>query len=265
MAQYLHLLSNTTAPTPLDVWAPSGKYIQPQLLDQIALGYFKNYNDYSFEIEAYYKKTKNRIDYIDGANLIANKAIEQVLLNGRSRAYGLEILLRKNNGRLKGWLAYTLSKSEQRTEGRNPSEPGINNGNWYNTPFDKTHDISITSSYDLNEKWTLNANFLYQTGQPTTYPNGQYVYNGLVIPTYEARNSSRLPAYHRFDVSAKYIPKPEKTKGWRGEWVFSIYNLYNRKNAQSLNFRQNTDTGQNEALKLSIFGAIGAVTYNFKF
>jgi len=265
MAQYLHLLSNTTAPTPLDVWAPSGKYIQPQLLDQIALGYFKNYNDYSFEIEAYYKKTKNRIDYIDGANLIANKAIEQVILNGRSRAYGLEVLLRKNDGRLKGWLAYTLSKSEQQTEGRNPSEIGINNGNWYNTPFDKTHDISVTSSYDLNKKWTLNANFLYQTGQPTTYPNGQYIYNGLVIPTYEARNSSRLPSYHRFDLSAKYIPKPNKTKAWRGEWVFSVYNIYNRKNAQSLNFRQNTDTGQNEALKLSIFGAIGSITYNFKF
>jgi hypothetical protein len=265
MAQYLHLLSNTTAPTPLDVWAPSGKYIKPQLLDQIALGYFKNYNDYSFEIEAYYKKTKNRIDYIDGANLIANKAIEQVILNGRSRAYGLEVLLRKNEGRLKGWLAYTLSKSEQQTEGRNPSETGINNGNWYNTPFDKTHDISVTSSYDLNKKWTLNANFLYQTGQPTTYPNGQYVYNGLFIPTYEARNSSRLPSYHRFDLSAKYIPKPNKTKAWRGEWVFSIYNIYNRKNAQSLNFRQNTDTGQNEALKLSIFGAIGSITYNFKF
>ena len=265
MAQYLHLLSNTTAPTPLDVWAPSGKYIKPQLLDQIALGYFKNYYDYSFEIEAYYKKTKNRIDYIDGANLIANKAIEQVILNGRSRAYGLEFLLRKNDGRLKGWLAYTLSKSEQQTKGRNPSETGINNGNWYNTPFDKTHDISVTSSYDLNKKWTLNANFLYQTGQPTTYPNGQYIYNGLVIPTYEARNSSRLPSYHRFDLSAKYISKPNKTKAWRGEWVFSVYNIYNRKNAQSLNFRQNTDTGQNEALKLSIFGAIGSITYNFKF
>ena len=264
MTQYLHLLSNTTAPTPLDVWAPSGKYIQPQLLDQIALGFFKNYNDYSLEIEAYYKKTKNRIDYIDGANLIANKAIEQVLLNGRSRAYGLEFLLRKNDGRLKGWLAYTLSKSEQQTEGRNPLETGINNGNWYNTPFDKTHDVSITSSYDLNEKWTLNANFLYQTGQPTTYPNGQYIYNGLVIPTYESRNSSRLPSYHRFDLSAKYVPKPNKTKAWRGEWVFSIYNIYNRQNAQSLNFRQNTDTGQNEALKLSIFGAIGSITYNFK-
>lgn len=265
MAQYLHLLSNTTAPTPLDVWAPSGKYIQPQVLDQVAVGYFKNYTNYSFEVEAFYKKTKNRIDYIDGANLIANKAIEQVLLNGRSRAYGLEVLLRKNKGRFKGWLAYTLSKSEQQTPGRNASEPGINNGNWYNTPFDKTHDLSITSSYELNEKWKLNANFLFQSGQPTTYPNGQYVYNGLVIPTYEARNSSRLPAYHRMDVSATFNPKPEKNKGWQGEWVFSIYNLYNRKNAQSLNFRQNVDTGRNEALKLSIFGVIGAVTYNFKF
>ncbi|MEC8248664.1 MAG: hypothetical protein VX070_04520, partial [Bacteroidota bacterium] len=265
MVQYLHLLSNTTAPTPLDVWAPSGKYIQPQLLDQIALGYFKNFNNYSVEIETFYKKTKNRIDYIDGANLIANKAIEQVLLNGRSRAFGLELLFRKNKGQFKGWLAYTLSKSEQQTLGRNNSEPGINNGNWYKTPFDKTHDISITGSYELNDKWELNANFLYQTGQPTTYPNGQYVYNGLVIPTYETRNSSRLPDYHRFDLSANYSPKPKKTKAWRGEWIFSIYNLYNRKNTQSLNFRQNDDTGQNEALKLSIFGAIAAVSYNFKF
>ena len=265
MAQYLHLLSNTTAPTPLDVWAPSGKYIKPQLLDQLAIGYFKNYADYSFEIEAFYKKTKNRIDYIDGANLIANKAIEQVLLNGRSRAYGLEFLLRKNKGRFKGWLAYTISKAEQKTAGRNASEPGINNGKWYHTPFDKTHDLSLTGSYTINEKWKLNTNLLFQTGQPTTYPNGQYTYNGLVIPTYEARNSSRLPAYHRMDVSATYIPKPDKIKGWNGEWVFSIYNLYNRKNAQSLNFRQNIDTGQNEALKLSIFGVVGAVTYNFKF
>ena len=265
MAQYLHLLSNTTAPTPLDVWTPSGKYIQPQLLDQVALGYFKNYTNYSLEIESFYKTTKNRLDYIDGANLIANKAIEQVLLNGRSRAYGFELLLRKNRGRFKGWLAYTLSKSEQQTPGRNGNEPGINNGNWYNTPFDKTHDFSLTSSYDLNKNWSLNANFVFQTGQPTTYPNGQYTYNGLVIPTYEARNSSRLPSYHRLDFSATYTPKPNRKKGWRGEWVFSVYNLYNRKNAQSLNFRQNTETGQNEALKLSIFGAVGAVTYNFKF
>lgn len=265
MVQYLHLLSNTTSPTPLDVWAPSGKYFQPQLLDQVALGYFKNYSNYSFEVEAFYKSIKNRLDYIDGANLIANKAIEQVLLNGNSRAYGLEFLLRKNKGRFKGWLAYTLSKSEQQTPGRNGNDPGINNGNWYKTPFDKTHDFSLTSNYEIKNKWTLNANFLFQTGQPTTYPNGQYTYNGLVIPTFEARNSSRLPAYHRLDVSATYTSKPNKKNGWRGQWVFSLYNLYNRKNAQSLNFRQNSETGQNEALKLSIFGVVGAVTYNFKF
>lgn len=265
MTQYLHLLSNTSSPAPLDVWTPSGKFIQPQILDQLAVGYFKNYEAYSLEVESFYKTIKNRIDYIDGANLIANNAIEQVLLNGRSRAYGLELLVRKNKGRFKGWFAYTLSKSEQQTEGLSASDPGINNGNWYNTPYDKTHDISITSTYDLTEKWKLSANFLFQTGQPTTYPNGQYNYNGLVIPTFEARNSSRLDAYHRFDISGTYTPKPNKQKGWQSEWVFSIYNLYNRKNTQSLNFRENEVTGQNEAVKLSLFGVVGALSYNFKF
>ena len=265
MAQYLHLLSNTSSPTPLDVWAPSGTYIQPQILDQLAIGYFKNYERYSLEVESFYKITKNRIDYIDGANLIANKAIEQIVLNGRSRAYGLELLFRKNKGRFKGWFAYTLSKSEQQTKGRTDLEPGINNGNWYNTPYDKTHDISITSSYELSERWNLNANFIFQTGQPTTYPNGQYAYNDIIVPTYEARNSSRLDAYHRFDVSGTYTPKSNKDRRWQGEWVFSIYNLYNRKNTQSLNFRENQDTGQNEAVKLSLFGAVGSVSYNFKF
>ena len=265
MAQYLHLLSNTSSPTPWDVWAPSGTYIQPQILDQVAIGYFKNYERYSLEVESFYKITKNRIDYIDGANLIANKAVEQIVLNGQSRAYGLELLFRKNKGRFKGWFAYTLSKSEQQTKGRTALEPGINNGNWYNTPYDKTHDISITSSYDLSERWNLNANFIFQTGQPTTYPTGQYNYNGLIVPTYEARNSSRLDAYHRFDVSGTYTPKSNKDRRWQGEWVFSIYNLYNRKNTQSLNFRENQDTGQNEAVKLSLFGAVGSVSYNFKF
>ena len=235
MTQYLHLLSNTSSQTPLDVWTPSGKYIQPQVLDQLAIGYFKRYYSYDLEIESFYKTTKNRIDYIDGANLIANKAIEQVLLNGQSRAYGFELLFRKNKGRFKGWFAYTISKSEQQTNGINASDPGINNGKWYNTPYDKTHDVSITSSYDLSKKWKLNANFIYQTGQPTTYPNGQYEYSNLIVPTFETRNSSRLDAYHRFDISGTYTPKTKKNKQWKGEWVFSIYNLYNRKNTQSLN------------------------------
>ncbi|WGD34125.1 TonB-dependent receptor [Olleya sp. YS] len=267
MTQYLHLLSNTSSPTPLDIWTPSGKYVKPQLLDQVAIGYFRTINDdrYSLEVESFYKKIKNRIDYIDGADLIANNAIEQIILNGEARAYGLEVLLRKNEGRFKGWLAYTLSKSEQKTPGRTPSELGINNSNWYNTAFDKTHDISFTGSYDLNKKWKFNANFLFQTGQPTTYPNGQYVYNGVSIPSYSNRNADRLPSYHRLDFSANYTPNPEKTNGWQSYWVFSVYNIYNRRNAASISFGENRNTGVNEATRLAIFGIIPSVSYNFKF
>ncbi|RCW90932.1 TonB-dependent receptor [Winogradskyella arenosi] len=267
MSQYLHLLSNTSSPTPLDVWTPSGKYIKPQLLDQIALGYFKTYNNnhYSLEIETFYKTIQNRIDYIDGADLIANNAIEQVILNGEARAYGLEFLFKKNEGKFTGWLAYTLSKSEQRTPGRTPVETGINHGNWYNTAHDKTHDISVTASYQLSKKWSFSSNFIFQTGQPSTFPNGQYQYNDIIIPNYEARNSSRLPAYHRLDVAVNYRPKPNTTKAFKGEWVFGLYNLYNRKNVASISFGENRNTGDNEATRLSIFGIVPSFSYNFKF
>ncbi|MFD2561811.1 TonB-dependent receptor [Aquimarina rubra] len=268
MAQYLHLLSNTNSPTPLDVWTPSGKYVKPQLLNQYAIGYFKSIKDdtYSIEAEVFYKDIENRIDYIDGAELIANDAIEQEILNGEARAYGLELLLRKNQGKFKGWLAYTLSKSEQRTPGRTPTEIGINNGEWYNTPYDKTHDISFNGSYELNEKWKFNANFLFQTGQPTNYPTGQFEYQGLIVPIYDGlRNDQRLPAYHRMDISATLTPRKNKNRKWQGEWVFSIYNLYNRRNAASITFSQNTETFVNEAVRTSIFGIVPAITYNFKF
>ena len=267
MSQYLHLLSNTNSPTPLDVWAPSGKYIKPQLLDQVALGYFRNFKDnqFSLEVETFYKTIENRIDYTDGANLIANNAIEQVILNGEARAYGLEVLLRKNEGRLKGWLSYTLSKSEQKTPGRTLIETGINNGKWYNTPYDKTHDISLTASYELNDKWRLNSNFVFQTGLPVTFPNGQYEYNGIIVPKFEARNSSRLPEYHRLDFSINYNPKPNSQKRFKGEWVFGVYNIYNRRNAVNIQFRENRTTGVNEALRLSLFGIVPSVSYNFNF
>lgn len=265
MSQYVHLISNTTSPTPFDIYAPSGKYIEPQLADQVALGYFRNFPNYSLEVEIYYKKVKNRLDYVDDADLIANNAVEQILLNGEARSYGLEMLFRKNTGKLQGWISYTLSKSEQRTPGRTEIETGINNGEWYNSPWDKTHDVSVTGQYELSKKWSFGANFIFQTGQPTTYPVGQYNYNGLVVPVYEARNSSRLSAFHRLDLSATWTPKPESEKRWKGEWVFSIYNAYNRKNAASISFRENTDIGKNEALRLSIFGIIPSVTYNFKF
>ncbi|MDA0701547.1 MAG: TonB-dependent receptor, partial [Bacteroidetes bacterium] len=209
LTQYLHLLSNTSSPTPLDVWTPSGPYVKPQRSDQYAVGVFSYLNDgdYSLEVETYYKKVANRIDYIDGANLVANDAIEQVILNGRARAYGLEILLKKNTGSFKGWLAYTLSKSEQQTPGRNAQEIGINNGAWYNTPYDKPHDLSLYLSYEYNPSWQFNTNFVYQTGLPTNYPVGQFEFQGIVVPYYGLRNQQRLPDYHRLDLSASYTPK----------------------------------------------------------
>jgi outer membrane receptor protein involved in Fe transport len=267
MTQYLQLVSNTSSPTPLDVWTPSDNFIRPQIADQVAIGYFSNFhdNDYSLEVESFYKKIKNRIDYIDGADLIANEAIEQVILNGRMRAYGLEVMIRKNTGRLSGWVSYTLSRSEQQTPGRTALESGINNGQWYKSVYDKLHNLAVTSSYSLNKKWNFGANFVIQSGQPVTYPSAQYVYQGITVPSYGMRNENRLPTYHHLDVSATYTPKPDKNKGWQAEWVFSIYNIYNRHNAASISFSQNETTGRNEAVRFSIFGIVPAVSYNFKF
>lgn len=267
MTQYLQLISNTSSPTPLDLWSPSDNFIKPQIADQVALGYFRNLlnDEYSLEVETYYKTIKNRIDYIDGADLIGNEFIEQIVLNGKLRSYGLELLLRKNKGKFNGWISYTLSRSEQQTPGRNANETGINNGEWYRSAYDKTHNLAVTSAYDLNEKWTFGANFALQSGQPVTYPNGQYQYQGITVPSYGLRNGDRLPAYHHLDISATYTPKPDKKKGWQSEWVFSIYNLYGRSNAASISFRQDELSGRNEAVRLSIFGIVPGVSYNFKF
>lgn len=266
MVQNLHLLSNTSSPTPFDIWTPSGSFVKPQKLDQFALGYFKDFENIPFtlETEVFYKTIANRIDYIDGANLIANDAIERVILNGEGRAYGLEFYLKKNTGRLTGWLSYTLSRSEQRTPGRTPSEIGINNGDWYLNGYDKTHDISLTSSYELNDKWQLNSNFVLQTGRPVNFPVGQFEFQDLNIPVFEGRNLNRLPTFHRLDLSATYTPE-KKNKNWSSSWNFGIYNVYNRRNAASLNFEQNSTTGQNEAVRFSIFGIVPSVSYNFKF
>jgi hypothetical protein len=267
MAQYLHLISNTASVTPLDVWAPSGKYIKPQLADQYAIGYFKNLNDnkFSFSAESYYKEVKNRLDYIDGSDLIAQDYIETQVLSGEMRSYGLELLFRKNKGSFTGWIAYTLSKSEQKTTGAGVGGLGINDGNWYNTSFDRPHDVSVTGSYKLNDKWQFGANAIYQTGRPVTYPNGQYEYQGLSVASYDDRNANRLPSYHRVDVSATLTPRKNKTRKWKSEWVFGVYNLYNRKNAASISFRQDEKSGFNEAVRTSIFGVVPAITYNFKF
>ena len=262
--QYLHLISNTSSPTPLDIWVPSGPYLKPQILDQFAFGFYKTSKPIKIESEIFYKKIKNRLDYVDGADLVGNDNIETVVISGDARAYGIEFLLKKIQGRHKYWIAYTISKSEQKTPGRNRIETGINFSNWYNTPYDKTHDLSINSEYKINNKLKLVGNFIYQTGQPTNYPNSQYNYMNLNIPNYGERNSSRLPNYHRLDINLTLQPKKSKGKV-ESTWVFGIYNLYNRDNAASIIFRRNNETLKNEAVQISIFGIVPSVTYNFKF
>ncbi|MPS64882.1 TonB-dependent receptor [Chryseobacterium sp.] len=267
MSQYVHLISNTASVSPLDIWAPSDQYLKPEILDQVALGYFQNFKNgkYSLEVETFYKKIKNKADYIDGAELIANKAIERVLLNGEGRAYGLEIMAKKNTGKLTGWLSYTLSRAEQRTPGRNANEPGINNGEWYRANYDKMHNFSITAAYQFSKKWSFGGIFTFQSGKAATFPNGKYQYQGVTIASYGLRNENSLSAYHHLDLSATYTPKPDKAKRWKSEWVFSIYNVYGRNNAAAFTFGQNTDTGASEVRRMSIFGIIPSVTYNFKF
>ena len=264
--QYLHLISNTTSPTPLDVWTTSGKYLRPQRADQWAIGYAtERENGNSFEVESFYKTTQNRYDYIDGAELVANEALERILLAGKARAYGLELLFKKTQGKLTGLVAYTLSKAAQQTKGIGQNDLGINKGDWYNAPYDKTHDLSMSATYTPSKRWEWNANFLAQTGQPITYPVGQYVFMGAQIPNYGKRNGQRLPFYHRLDIAATLTPKKNATRKAQGSWVFGIYNVYNRRNAATISFKQDSETGKNQAYRLSIFGIIPSVTYNIQF
>lgn len=268
MSQYVHLISNTTAATPLDIWEPSGPYVKPQIVDQYAVGYFKNFkeNEYSLEIESYFKLGKNRLDYIDGADLIGNRAIEQVLLTGKTEAYGLEFLLRKNTGKLNGWVAYTIARSLQQTPGRTANEKGINNGEWYRTAHDRLHDLSVVANYEFTKKWSFNAAFVLQSGRPVTYPDGKYEFLGLQVPNYNKRNNYSMPAFHHLDLSATYTPTKNENRKWQSEWVFGVYNVYNRKNAASISFRSVEGSDNlTETTKLSIFGIVPSITYNFKF
>ena len=266
MAQYIHLISNAASASPLDVWAPSGNFIKPQLVDQYALGYFRNLKDgdYSIEVETFYKTEKNRVDYIDGANLIANRAIEQVILNGETRSYGLELLLKKNEGKLQGWISYTLSRADQRTQGRTAEEPGINNGEWYRANYDKLHNLSITASYALTKKWSFGAIMTYQTGRAVTYPKGQYVYQDIKVPSYGLRNENTLPAYHHLDVSATYTPKPDRKKDCAvsGSSVFIICTIGK---TQPLSRSSRIKSPGRMKRKNFHFRSRMSVTYNFKF
>jgi len=268
-AQYVHLISNTAASVPVDVWTPSTNNLRPQMADQVAIGYFKNFdnNAYEFSAELYYKDFDNLVDYIDGADILLNEFLEADLLEGDGRAYGLELMLKKNEGRFSGWLSYTLAKTERFVD-------GINNNQWYPTRFDQTHNLSLTTFYDLSKRVSLSSSFAYVSGTPLTFPTSRIEQQGYVIPhnLEDTRNNVRIPAYHRLDVSATIKGKEKPGKKWKGEWVVSIYNLYSRRNAFSIFFRQSyedRDIGapiDTEAVRLSVIGNfIPSVSYNFSF
>ena len=272
-SQYIHLISNTTASNPLDVWTPSTNNIEPQTGQQWALGLFKNLanNRYETSVELYFRSTRNQLDYIDGADLLINEFIEGDVLSGDGRAYGAEFFIKKLTGRLNGWASYTLGRTELQVE-------GINNGDWYPTRFDQLHNLKIAAFYDFNERWSVSGNFTYITGTPTTFPNSRFEVQGYVIPyvSGDTRNNLRIPDYHRLDISftrqGRTIKKNGKPRKVSDYLVFTIYNLYGRRNPFSIYFRQNDDrvtTGdvvETQARQVSIIGTFfPSVGYNFKF
>jgi len=279
MNQYIHLISNTVAATPIDVWQPSTNNIKPQQGDQVALGYFRNLKDNAYETsaEVYYRATDNQIDYIDDADIFINEFLEADLLSGIGRAYGLELYVAKKKGRLNGWISYTLGKSELKVDGINfGSNVSDRTGDWYPTRYDQRHNLKITANYDLNDRKSLSANFSYISGTPTTFPTSRYTVQNFVVPHNftNGRNNFRIPAYHRLDVSYTIKNVFIGKKGKKGEdsLVLSVYNVYNRRNAFAIYFSQGTDRPavgqpiQTTANQVSILGSfIPAFSYNFKF
>lgn len=266
--QYIHLLSNTTASTPVDIWTPATNNIDPAMADQVALGYFRNFKDntYEFSTEIYYKTMDKIIDYIDGAALILNPFVEGEIVSGEGRAYGAEFQLKKEKGKLSGWLSYTLARSERRFD-------GISNGNWYPSRFDQTHNLSLTTFYQLNKRVSLSANFVYNTGTPTSVGGGGYYQQGYFIPFNPTgeRHGIRLPDYHRLDLSVTIDPR-EGDRKWKGQWVIGVYNVYNRRNAFTI-YNQQGDARptpgtpiNTQATRLAVIGNfIPSVSYNFTF
>ena len=262
MVQNLHLISNTNSPTPFDIWLPSNKYIRPLICDQAALGYFRNFFNDALEtsVEVYYKNMKDVIDYKDGAQIFLKEDLETELLKGKGYSYGLEMLVKKQQGKLTGWISYTLARTMREV-------PGINEGKVYPSAYDRTHDVSLIVSYELNKCWTVSANWNYATGNPVSYPAAKYDIQGNTLYYYTSRNSNRLPDYHRLDLSVNYDFKKNDRRKFKHSLNLSCYNAYARRNAYSVTFRQNEQNPNiSEAVKLSIIGTvIPSLTYNFNF
>lgn len=262
MVQNLHLITNTQSPTPMDIWLPSSTYIKPLIVDQVSMGYFRNFGNNMWEtsVEVYYKNMQNVLDYREGAELFLNDAIETELLHGDGESKGLELLVKKSKGKLTGWVAYTWAKTTREID-------GINNGNPYPSSYDRTHDLAIVSSYQHNKRWNFAANFVFATGSPTSYPVAKYTVQGNQLYEYSDRNSNRIPEYHRLDISATYDFRKNKDRRLKQSLNFSIYNVYGRRNAYSITPQASeTNPNQTEFMRISIIGApIPSVTYNVKF
>jgi len=265
MFQYIHLISNTTTIAPTDVWKLSDPHIAPEEVKQYSIGLFKNFRNNTIEtsVEAYYKDLDNIIEYKDGAELILSDHLETELLNGIGKSYGLEFYLKKKTGRLTGWVSYTWSRSKRQVIGAYPEEI-INNGEWFPSNFDKPHDLTAVAEYWLGNNVKFSSVFTYSTGRPVTFPAAKFKYERTQLAFYDNRNLNRGPDYHRVDVSFTFHFSSNK-RVLKGDWVFSIYNLYGRKNAFSVFF--DALGGQPpQAYKLSILGIpFPSLSYSFIF
>ena len=263
--QYIHTLSNNTTVSPTDTWKLSDLNIEPQEAYQTSLGLYKNFegNKYELSLEGYYKRQKNLLDYKVGAQLLLNEAIETEVLQGDGKAYGVEFLLKKNEGKLNGWLGYTYSRSFVKLDSEF-AEERVNNGEFFPSNYDKPHDLSVVANYKFTKRFSASANFVYQTGRPVTFPIGSFSFNNSEYVFYSDRNKFRIPDYYRLDLSFNMEGNHKIKKFAHSFWSFSIYNVLGRNNPYSVFFV--TEDGDVKAFQSSIFAIpVPTITYNFKF
>lgn len=263
--QFIHTLSNNTTVSPIDTWKLSDLNIEPQTGYQAALGFYKNFNDNMFEVslEGYYKRLDNVLDFKTGADLFLNENVETEVLQGDGKAYGVEFLIKKNRGKLNGWLGYTYARSFYRFDSQF-SEERINGGDFFPSNFDKPHDVSLIANYKLTKRYSFSANFVYQTGRPVTYPIGTFRFNNADFVAFSDRNEFRIPDFFRLDLGVNIEGNHKKNKLAHSFWTISVYNVLGRNNPYSVFFV--TEDGEVRALQSSIFAIpIPSITYNFKF
>ncbi|BDD12821.1 collagen-binding protein (plasmid) [Fulvitalea axinellae] len=267
ITQNIHQVSNTATPTPVAIWTPSDRYIAPQKADSYTMGYFRNFAENMWETsaEVFYKQIDDYLDYKDFAELTMNDNLETELIAGEAKAYGIELMVKKNRGRLTGQASYTFSRTFKKADG-DYAEEVINDGDWYPANFDKPHDFKLMVNYKNTHRSNLSVSFTYSTGRPVSYPVGRYeTFNKQQVPLYESRNKFRIPDYHRLDFSYTIKTNHRLNKRWEGSWTFAVYNVYGRKNAFSIYFKDENDAPP-QAYKLSVLGTIfPSITYNFRF